>query len=297
MRHFIDLVGDVSLQAVTREQAVQFKDHWLKLIHNPAPGDEALGRSGALKEIQDLHYIWQCYADEYKWKDRYGHAKANPFSELKKHFPAPPKTSVRDDSETRVTFPNVIIRDKWLQGSGLTGTNEELRRILYTLVETGCNPQEILHLTAQKICLGHSTPHILIQPTLEGEQRHIVKTNARVRAVPLVGIALEAIKKHPGGFPRYYDKGNSFSAAANKFLINNDLRTKDATVYSIRHEYTARMRDGNVPEHIQRHIVGHASDVHGDYGALPDQPDFDNRLAEMADHMRQIALPFDAGVL
>ncbi|WP_146006436.1 hypothetical protein [Cohaesibacter celericrescens] len=77
----------------------------------------------------------------------------------------------------------------------------------------------------------------------------------------------------------------------------NKLRTKESTVYSLRHEYTARMRNGAVPEHIQRHIVGHATDVHGTYGAFPDQSNFDDRLAEMAVHMGRVALPFDMDVI
>ena len=297
VRRFVDLVGNVPIESITRAQAVQFKDLWLDLMHRPIKGKKALSRAGALKELQDLKYIWQCFADEYKWKDRFGRVKDNPFDDLKKHFPEPPKASVHDTTEIRVTFPTGIIREKWLQGEGLSGTNEQLRRILYTLVETGCNPLEILHLTQQKICLGHSTPHILIQPTLQGAQTHRVKTNSRVRAVPLVGIAYEAIKLHEAGFPRYYDKGNSFSGAANKFLMNNGLRTSEATVYSLRHEYVARLRSNAVPQHIEYHIVGHANDLHGKYGAHPDTPDFEEKLAEMARYMELIALPFNPNVL
>ena len=114
-----------------------------------------------MKEIQDLKFIWQCFADEYKWTDRFGRIKDNPFDDLKKHFPEPPKTSVHDTTEIRVTFPTSIIREKWLQGDGLSGTNEQLRRILYTLVETGCNPLEILHLSKPEDLSGslHS-PHL-----------------------------------------------------------------------------------------------------------------------------------------
>ena len=281
----------------SREQAVRFKDHWLARIHNPSEGEKPLTRAGAVRELQDLQFIWQSYADEYQWTDRFGRVKDNPFHDLKKHFPAPPKASVHDCAEARVTFSTNIIREKWLENDGLKGTNEELRCVLYTLVETGCNPLELLHLTAEKIHLDHSTPHILIQPSAVGVNRNIVKNNARVRAVPLVGIALAAMRRHPKGFVHYYDKGNAFRGAANKFLLENGLRTKDATVYSLRHEYTLRMRNGGVPEHIQRHIVGHASDVHGDYGAYPDEPDFYGRLSEMAKFMKQIALPFDESVM
>ena len=146
---FIELMGDVPLKSITRNQAILFKDHWLNLIHRPVEGVEPLTRSGALKELQDLSYIWHCYADEHKWLNEYGQRKENPFEGLKKQFPAPQKTSPRDSTEARVTFSIATIREKWLQGAGLTGTNEQVRRILYTIVETGCGPQELLHLTAE----------------------------------------------------------------------------------------------------------------------------------------------------
>nr|WP_321457119.1 DUF6538 domain-containing protein [uncultured Cohaesibacter sp.] len=294
---FIEQVGDVPLKSITRNQAILFKDHWLNLIHRPVDGAKSLTRSGALKELQDLSYIWQCYADEHNWLNKYGQRKENPFADLKKQFPAPQKTSPLDSTEARVTFSTAIIREKWLQGAGLTGTNEQVRRILYTIVETGCGPQELLHLTAEKIRLDHPIPHILIAPTLQGELRNKVKTNCRVRAVPLVGIAFESIKRHPEGFLRYYDKSNAFSATANKFLLGNGLRTEKTTVYSLRHEYTDRLRQNAVPEHIQRHITGHATDIHGRYGAFPDDPDFDDKLQEMACWMEKAALPFDVNVV
>ena len=128
----------------------------------------------------------------------------------------------------------------------MTGTNEQARRILYTIVETGCGPQELLRLTAEKICLDH----------------------------PI-----------------------SSSGAANKFLLHNGLRTKKTTVYSLRYEYADRLRQNAVPEHIQRHITGHAEDTHGRYGAFPDDPDFDDKLQEMACWMGKVALPFDVNVV
>jgi hypothetical protein len=36
--------------------------------------------------------------------------------------------------------------------------------------------------------------------------------------IPLVGLALEAMKRHPNGFPRYFDKGSNLSAALMKAL-------------------------------------------------------------------------------
>ena len=110
-------------------------------LDNPSEGEKPLTRAGAVSELQDLQFIWQSYADVYQWTDRFGRLKDNPFHDLNKLFPAPPKTSVHDGTEARVTVSTNIIREKWLQNDGLKGMNEELLCVLYTPVETGCNPQ------------------------------------------------------------------------------------------------------------------------------------------------------------
>ncbi|MGY4487907.1 hypothetical protein ACVWWR_007098 [Bradyrhizobium sp. LM3.2] len=52
---------------------------------------------------------------------------------------------------------------------------------------------------------------------IEAEGR-VLKTEHSERDIPLVGYALEAMKRHPQGFPRYFDKGSSLSANADEAL-------------------------------------------------------------------------------
>ena len=67
MKRVIDLLGDVPLQSITRQQAVRFKDHWLARIHSPSEGEKPLTHAGAIRQLQDLQFIWQSNADEYQW--------------------------------------------------------------------------------------------------------------------------------------------------------------------------------------------------------------------------------------
>ncbi len=69
-----------------------------------------------------------------------------------------------------------------------------------------------------------------------------LKTDESLREIPLVGAALAALKANPEGFPRYRDNSSTFSATANKFLLENGLRpTEEHTVYSLRHSFKDRL--------------------------------------------------------
>jgi integrase len=101
--------------------------------------------------------------------------------------------------------------------------NDQARAIVLTIIETGARPSEICNLTEAFIKIDTSVPHILIEPRLDPDDPREIKTTTSVRAVPLIGLALAAMKKFPKGFPRYKDKEASMSAALNKFFRENKL--------------------------------------------------------------------------
>jgi integrase len=73
------------------------------------------------------------------------------------------------------------------------------------VLETGARPSEIINLSKARIVLDAEIPYIRIQA--EGR---LLKTDHSERDIPLVGLALEAMKRHPNGFPRYFDKGRTY---------------------------------------------------------------------------------------
>lgn len=93
----------------------------------------------------------------------------------------------------------------------LDGLNDEARDVIYVVMETGCRPSEIANLSKTRIKLDADIPHIRIEP--EGR---LLKTEHSGRDIPLVGRALEAMKRHRNGFPRYHDKGSTLSATLMK---------------------------------------------------------------------------------
>ena len=131
--------------------------------------------------------------------------------------------------KSRSPFEAEFIQNRLLATGALDGLNEEARLILYVVAETGLRLSEAANLQQHTIHLDAIVPYVEILP--DGRR---LKTEDSRREIPLVGVALQALKLCPNGFPRYRDKAASLSATINKYLSDHGLRpTKDHTVYSL----------------------------------------------------------------
>lgn len=115
----------------------------------------------------------------------------------------------------------MVYLEKWIDLENWGATNDEVRDIMLVCLETGARQNEIYNAPASAIFLHNLIPHIEIQEEESTEGGDVrgrrIKTEASERRVPLVGVALEAMKCHPNGFPRY--RGNrNFSNTATKAL-------------------------------------------------------------------------------
>ena len=100
--------------------------------------------------------------------------------------------------------------------------------------------------------------------------------------MPLVGVSLEAMQRHPEGFPRYLGK-DRFSNAVNKYLRTNGfLESPDHSAYSLRHSFEDRMLALNLPDRLAAELMGHALKRER-YGAGPS-------LAQKADVVSRLAI-------
>ncbi len=154
----------------------------------------------------------------------------------------------------REPFEVAFIRDRILAPGVFDDLNEEARRVIFTMVETGLRPSEVVNLSAKTIHLNHRIPHVVI----EAEGR-MLKTEESRRRIPLIGCALAAMKLQPRGFERYRDKASSLSAIVNKYLGNHGLRPSERhSLYSLRHSYEDRLTAlKDVPDKIQAYMLGH----------------------------------------
>jgi integrase len=158
------------------------------------------------------------------------------------------------EAKQRPPFSDAWIRDRLLAPGALDGLNAEARCILMVMVNTGARPSELASLTADQIRLNDNVPHISIEPV----GRQLKSKNAR-RVIPLVGVSLEAMRGHPGGFPRYRVNSAGLSATINKHLrVHGLLETPQHTLYGLRHAFEDRQLAAGVDERVRRDLMGHS---------------------------------------
>ncbi|WP_342585709.1 DUF6538 domain-containing protein [Agrobacterium bohemicum] len=181
--------------------------------------------------------------------------RANPFEHASIDY--------EGDKETRKPFTETEIAavTERLQNCD---ANDELIAILQIAQNTGAHAKEIVLASANDIVLDAPIPFIRIGVN---ENRKKLKTGgARHRDIPLVGVALEAAKRHPNGFPRYCRSGGSeaLSSAANK-IIKSVAPGK--TTYSFRHRLFDLLRDADgIEDSLLKAIVGHNGGMTAGYG-------------------------------
>lgn len=165
---------------------------------------------------------------------------------------------------SRPPFPVEFVQSRILAEGALMGLNAEARGAVFVIADTGLRLSEAVNLNQTTIHLDCDIPHIEVLP--DGRR---VKTQDSIRTIPLVGCALAAMKAHPGGFPRYLDKGASFSAYVNGYLQDRGLRpTRKHTVYSLRHTFKDRLIAAKCQDSMIEALMGH-SDDHPKYGSGP----------------------------
>lgn len=272
--NFVALIGDKAMADITRDDAHRLYRHWLERIapKNGAPTHSASSGNRDIGNMRVLHDAFFAHM---------GEARQNPFEGLS--FAARRKRS-------RPPFPRDWLVTRILAPGALAGMNEEARGIVLTLVETGARPSEIANLEPSAIRLSHKVPHLAIEPRADPDDPREIKTQSSERLVPLVGVALAAMQRHRGGFPRYRDRENDLSATLNKFFRTNGLfPTPGHKIYSFRHSMEDRMKEGGLDEELRRIVMGHSID-RPRYGA-------GGSLEWRRDELAKIALPFDPAIV
>lgn len=276
VNNFIAITGtDKAMEEITVDDAKKVYLHWLGRIA-PKSGKATATASSGNRDIGNLRVLYAAFFRHNGQTNR-----ANPFD----GFGYSQKLK-----RSRPPIPTEWIRDTIMAPGALAGLNDEARAILLIMIETGARPSEIANLNATTIRLSHKVPHLAIEPREDPNDPREIKTASSRRLVPLLGVALAAAERHRGGFPRYKDRENDLSAALNKFLRTNGLLPSPGhKVYSIRHSFEDRMKEGNVDEELRRILVGHTID-RPKYGS-------GGSLEWRRDQLRPIVLKFDSSIV
>ena len=253
INYFIAEIGDFNMGDISREHALKYKKWWANRIK---VGDENGLRPKpytANRHMGNMRSLYRSFFEFQGEEDR-----PNPFRRL----------SFRDHKEkTRLSFNDEWIRTKVLVPGRFDSLNSQARGIIYILIETGARPSEICNLLAENIFLDEEVPYIAIR----GKSNREVKAAASNRDIPLVGIALDAMKLNPQGFPRYFDKESSLSKVLlNAFKTRDLFPTDKHVIYSLRHSFEDRMLEAGIDYALRCTLMGHKNNrpSYGEGGSL-----------------------------
>ena len=231
MANFIELIGDMPINVITRAEVLQFRNWWAERIK------EGLSADSANKQFRYVRDIIQNVALNNEIDIDYEQMFL--------------KTRFQYQVLSRRPFEAKYIQDKILPN--LEGLPERYKCVIWVMADTGARISEIFGLAPEDIRLNDDIPFIWIRP----REGYSLKTATSERQIPLVGTALAAFQKFPEGFNT---KGNpdTFSNVVNNYLRDKNLRpTPKHSAYSFRHTFKDRLRDIEAPEEIIDGLMGH----------------------------------------
>jgi integrase len=233
VKSFAGVVGDKLITELSVDDALDFRNFWRDRIVQEGIAAKSANReigqlSGMIKELNVLRRLG--LPDLFKGLRLKGEVDREP-----------------------TPYETKFIQNRLLADDALNGLNEDARYIIYVIADTGLRPSEVVNLNRKTIHLSAKIPYVSVLP--DGRR---LKTDDSLRQVPLVGAALAALKARPDGFPRYRDNSSTFSATANKFLLENGLRpTEEHTVYSLRHSFKDRLIAAEAQDSLIDSLMGH----------------------------------------
>lgn len=242
--NLLEVLGDKPIARLTRDDAMRFQDWWRERLVN-----EGLEIGSANRDIGTLNKMLTTL----ERRHQFGLGKL--FGDMR-------IGGGRDKSRLPYSVP--FLQMQLLADGALASLNDEARRVIFLLVETGLRPSEAVNLTREHIVLDGAVPHVRVRAN--GRR---LKTEQSERDIPLVGVSLLAAQAQPDGFPRYRDNSAGLSAIANKVMRMNGLRPAEGqTIYSLRHSFEDRLGDVECPEKTIAALMGHKH-ARPKYGAGP----------------------------
>ena len=243
LRYFLDVMGDLELSEITREDAQSYFKWWNDQVQPDDPQEKPKSPKTANKHFGDMRDLYGKYFSYMGDEDR-----TNPFRNLSFR-------TKKGKAKKRPPFSDRWVRQNILKTGAMDGLTPEIFLVTCILIETGCRHGEVINLRREDIRLSDAVPHIRVA---ERDDREHKTDLATIRDIPLVGVALEAAKRAPKGFPKYHDKTNSFSAAASAAFSRRKLfETPDHVIYSFRHAFEDRMKEAGLDFELRMLLMGH----------------------------------------
>jgi len=252
-RIFAEVVSNKNVHEITEDDARRYYNHWQARVESGSISDD--------QAIKRLRYLRQMIAEFHKLAGTLPSQTFNPVAGFK--IEPRPKKDTSSNQGGKPALPVAWVRD--LASGKLTAGIEVDERVDAGIVisETGGRQTEIVHIPPEDIILDHPFPHLRIRYVEEGEHVRDIKNRASIRLVPLLGAALDAMRRHPNGFSRYRAKG-SFSGDINKFMRDHELFPahpeggKPYTFGGTRHTWEERARAAGMTNEERAFLLGHS---------------------------------------
>ncbi|WP_056335927.1 site-specific integrase [Rhizobium sp. Root482] len=236
VERFVSEMGDLDILSLRKRDAFAFS----KKLTAKVAAKELLASSANKKLMWLKLIVGKVYLAEEQ------HDKPNPFEKV--------KIEHKEGKRARPPFTEgeiKLVADQIAKSNA----NGELKAINAVMQNTGATSKEICLLMPSDIFLNAPVPYIRIA---DNEMRQQVKSGGdRHRDIPLVGRALDAMRRFSGGFPKYRrDNGSEvLSASSNKIV----RQVVDKTTYSYRHRMADRLRQSGCEDTLKNAILGHES--------------------------------------
>lgn len=252
-RIFAEVVSNKNVHEITEDDARRYCNHWQARVNSGSISDD--------QAIKRLRYLRQMVAEFHELAGTLPSQIFNPVAGFKIE-PRPKKSKSSNQGGKRM-LPVAWVKD-FASGKLPDGIETDERvDIGIVIAETGCRQTEIVHLPPEDIILDHSIPHVKIRYVEEGEHVRDIKNLASIRSAPLLGAALDAMRRHPNGFARYRAKG-SFSGDINQFMRDHALYPahseggKPYTFGGTRHTWEERARAAGMTNEERAFLLGHS---------------------------------------
>lgn len=123
-------------------------------------------------------------------------------------------------------------------------------------MNTGATCKELTHMDADDIFLDAPIPYISIRPN--GHRNRVKGNGSRIRDIPLIGRALEEMRKFPNGFDEFRKNNGSeeLSRLSNPIIKS---AVDDRTFYSYRHTMADRLRRSGCNDSLKDALLGHTT--------------------------------------
>lgn len=237
VRNFLSVVGDKSINKITRDDILSFREWWVKKIQK-----KGMAENSANKEFGFINRIIRHANDTY--------LLGIPVDSLFRGIRLKEIEKV-----TRHPFSNSFICETLLNPYKI-GLNIEARMLIYAMVDTGARISELTGLDDENgdIILAAEIPYIRIRPN----RIRNLKTTQSERDIPLVGASLLAFQTLEGSFKKYLGKADLISSTINKYFRDNDILPSDNhSLYSLRHSFEDRLTAVEPPDKLQAALMGH----------------------------------------